>query len=189
VALKTRQDELKNRIEEIKVETKYYQTKDLIEKYSIEEKAVENPPIVKKRTGSKQNSPSSQKPENKNNQLVSSKNPQVFVNHQRPFSPPPPPPQIVIPTPTWMDRFMDALIGDDSRNQKYALICSQCFNHNGLVPPEGFYNIRYRCPNCGFINKVEKSEQSEKTERIERIKEIKERADTKVESDKAVNDQ
>ena len=51
-----------------------------------------------------------------------------------------------------MDRFMDALIGDDSRNQKYALICAQCFNHNGLAAPEAFASIKYRCPNCGFMN-------------------------------------
>ncbi|KAJ3300920.1 hypothetical protein HDU76_005967 [Blyttiomyces sp. JEL0837] len=41
----------------------------------------------------------------------------------------------------WYDRVVDALIGDgESPQQKYALICQQCFEHNGLVPPEEYNN-------------------------------------------------
>ncbi len=46
-----------------------------------------------------------------------------------------------IAKPTWLDRLVDVLIGDDSRNQKYALICGQCFFHNGLALPEEFISI------------------------------------------------
>lgn len=170
--LKARQTELKDRIEAIKVETKYYQTKDLIEKYESKEKEKEKEimpvanSVVKKRV---ENTPN---PETKPSQSRSQ--PQIQMSGNiRPFSPlpPSPPQQIIIRSPTWMDRFMDALIGDDSRNQKYALICSQCFNHNGLVPPEAFQNFKYRCPNCGFLNKREVAVKGEE-ESKERIKEI-----------------
>lgn len=45
--------------------------------------------------------------------------------------------QRALVTPTWYDKFLDTLIGDD-RNSKYALICQQCHSHNGLVLPDEF---------------------------------------------------
>jgi endoplasmic reticulum junction formation protein lunapark len=154
--LKSKNAELKSRLEELKEETHYYKTKTLIEKYETTvEKDKEEPKrsaneLVKvnksasaviKRSGSKT--------------LIK----EISVSHPRQLqklhSPPPPPPPLSPPpirSPTWMDRFMDALIGDDSRNQKFALICAQCFNHNGLATPESFEQIRYKCPNCGYFN-------------------------------------
>jgi hypothetical protein len=43
------------------------------------------------------------------------------------------------PAKTWVDRLIDLVIGDVSSagpQNQYALICQQCFTHNGLVPPE-----------------------------------------------------
>lgn len=52
----------------------------------------------------------------------------------------PVPPAFVIhpePKKTWMDRLVDAMIGDDSAKQsKYALICQRCHAHNGLALPD-----------------------------------------------------
>jgi hypothetical protein len=53
--------------------------------------------------------------------------------------------------PTWYDRLLDTIIGDD-RSSKYALICQQCYTHNGLVLPEEFESTQYVCPNCHFLN-------------------------------------
>lgn len=53
--------------------------------------------------------------------------------------------------PTWYDRLLDTIIGDD-RFSKYALICQQCYTHNGLVLPEDFESTQYVCPNCHFLN-------------------------------------
>lgn len=46
--------------------------------------------------------------------------------------------QPVLPTPEkkWYDRLADTILGDDpvqSSQNKYALVCAECFRHNGLV--------------------------------------------------------
>ncbi|ODV95681.1 hypothetical protein PACTADRAFT_50369 [Pachysolen tannophilus NRRL Y-2460] len=54
-----------------------------------------------------------------------------------------------------MDKLMQFIIGEDelSPNQRYALICSKCFQHNGLAPPSRIPKyVKYRCPNCGELN-------------------------------------
>ena len=39
----------------------------------------------------------------------------------------------------WYEKVVDAIIGDEEGpHQKYALICQQCFEHNGLVPPHEY---------------------------------------------------
>ena len=41
------------------------------------------------------------------------------------------------PNRTWLDKLMDTVIGDvGGPSSKYALVCEQCFTHNGLVLPE-----------------------------------------------------
>ncbi|CAK9437945.1 uncharacterized protein LODBEIA_P23230 [Lodderomyces beijingensis] len=55
------------------------------------------------------------------------------------------------------DRVLDILIGTDnseSIEHRYALICSHCFQHNGLAPPhcEDPSSIRYSCWKCGGMN-------------------------------------
>lgn len=185
VALKAKQAQLKDRIEEIKVETRYYQTKDLIEKYDKESSGSVNsvkdsPTELKRRSvNASITSANTTTGVSTNSSVTTLSNPS---NKQRssPQSSQPPrsPPQIQMspprrqhpPTPTWMDRFMDALIGDDSRNQKYALICAQCFNHNGLATAEAFESVRYRCPNCGFFNQM----QMKRTASIQESPSIKE---------------
>ncbi|KAI8827164.1 uncharacterized protein EV422DRAFT_512868 [Fimicolochytrium jonesii] len=64
-------------------------------------------------------------------------------------SPLPPPPT---PTPqhpyakTWFDKVIDVMIGEtndtNSPASKYALICEECFTHNGLVPAEAYSDAR-----------------------------------------------
>lgn len=44
----------------------------------------------------------------------------------------------VLPTPEkkWYDRLADTILGDDpaqAAQNKYALVCGECFRHNGLV--------------------------------------------------------
>ena len=43
--------------------------------------------------------------------------------------------------PTWLDRLVDAIIGDD-RSTRYALICQKCLSHNGLARSEDFDTVR-----------------------------------------------
>ncbi|TPX73102.1 hypothetical protein CcCBS67573_g05630 [Chytriomyces confervae] len=57
------------------------------------------------------------------------------------------------PSSTWFDRVMDAVVGGEEGPQnKYALICQSCFVHNGLVPPEQYNDIKFKCMACGHLN-------------------------------------
>jgi hypothetical protein len=42
----------------------------------------------------------------------------------------------------WYDKLVDALVGDVGPETKYALICTHCYAHNGLVLPQEVDNIR-----------------------------------------------
>lgn len=53
-----------------------------------------------------------------------------------------------------LDFMVNSFIGSDdelSSGHRFALICQNCHNHNGLAPP-GKVSIKYRCPVCGFFN-------------------------------------
>ncbi|EWC44749.1 hypothetical protein DRE_06527 [Drechslerella stenobrocha 248] len=74
----------------------------------------------------------------------------------------PPVGQLVLPPPEeprqpqWYDRFLDVLLGEDemSAKNRYALICSNCRQVNGLAPPgtNNIEDIRYICGRCGVEN-------------------------------------
>jgi len=73
-----------------------------------------------------------------------------------------------------VDRVFDYLL-NDGPNNLYALICSQCFTHNGLVVREAI-NVRYRCVNCHHMNGppiVDKQGEGEnKMENMQKIQKI-----------------
>lgn len=50
------------------------------------------------------------------------------------------PQQLPPPRKQWFDKVADALLGEDTdpSNSKFALICENCFNHNGLVKETEF---------------------------------------------------
>lgn len=55
------------------------------------------------------------------------------------------------------DRLLDLLIGSDNNESienRYALICVNCFTHNGLAPPNctNPANTKFACLKCGFLN-------------------------------------
>ncbi|KAG0244203.1 hypothetical protein BGW41_000190 [Actinomortierella wolfii] len=52
----------------------------------------------------------------------------------------------------WYDKIVDVIVGDEGPDTKYALICGQCFTHNGLALPNEIDDIQYYCPNCNFFN-------------------------------------
>ncbi|KAK9503494.1 hypothetical protein O3M35_010039 [Rhynocoris fuscipes] len=71
----------------------------------------------------------------------------------RQFSPPRP--RLIRPVfpseRTYLDRLIDALIGDGPSN-RYALICKNCSSHNGMALKEEFEYLAFRCVYCGFPN-------------------------------------
>jgi hypothetical protein len=50
-----------------------------------------------------------------------------------------------------MDKIVDFLL-NDGPNNKYALICQNCFSHNGLVSEWERDRAKFRCAICGFFN-------------------------------------
>ncbi|XP_075248921.1 endoplasmic reticulum junction formation protein lunapark-B-like isoform X2 [Convolutriloba macropyga] len=53
------------------------------------------------------------------------------------------------------DRMMEYIVGDGPEN-KYALICSHCLNHNGMALKEEFEYVAFRCAYCGMSNPAKK---------------------------------
>lgn len=52
----------------------------------------------------------------------------------------------------WIARIAALLVGEDP-TQSYALICGNCYMHNGLARKEDFPFITYYCPHCQALNK------------------------------------
>ncbi|KAF9927147.1 hypothetical protein FBU30_003462 [Linnemannia zychae] len=78
-------------------------------------------------------------------------------SQQMPYGPgqhshPMPPYQPSINERHWYDKIVDVIVGEEGPDSKYALICGQCFAHNGLALPQEFEEIQYVCPKCNFFN-------------------------------------
>lgn len=55
-----------------------------------------------------------------------------------------------------VDRVIEYLVGDGPQN-RYALICHQCFSHNGMALKEEFEYLAFRCAYCYFMNPARKT--------------------------------
>ncbi|XP_035029388.2 endoplasmic reticulum junction formation protein lunapark-B isoform X4 [Hippoglossus stenolepis] len=55
-----------------------------------------------------------------------------------------------------VDRVIEYLVGDGPQN-RYALICQQCFSHNGMALKEEFEYLAFRCVYCYFLNPARKT--------------------------------
>ncbi|XP_060724873.1 endoplasmic reticulum junction formation protein lunapark-B isoform X2 [Tachysurus vachellii] len=55
-----------------------------------------------------------------------------------------------------VDRVIEYLVGDGPQN-RYALICQQCFSHNGMALKEEFEYLAFRCAYCYFMNPARKT--------------------------------
>ncbi|XP_041936783.1 endoplasmic reticulum junction formation protein lunapark-B isoform X4 [Alosa sapidissima] len=80
--------------------------------------------------------------------------------HMGPVGHQPPGPQLVRPILPRergpVDRVIEYLVGDGPQN-RYALICQQCFSHNGMALKEEFEFVAYRCAYCYFLNPARKT--------------------------------
>ena len=52
----------------------------------------------------------------------------------------------------WMDKVVDAVLGETPAHYKYALVCSECYTHNGLCFPEELPSKKFICTNCSHLN-------------------------------------
>ncbi|ORX61056.1 hypothetical protein BCR36DRAFT_408036 [Piromyces finnis] len=174
--------EQKEILEELKSKLKYYQTKNLIEKYELQEQ----PAFPMKNNGMQMMYPQMQMnnqrmiPNQMRNQqmpLSKAKKQQLMGGHtiskQRSM------PVVLqngkqqytdnrynqyqqLPsseTPSnpnerkWIDKLMDAIVGDvNEADTKYALVCNYCYTHCGLALPEEYKTFKYICPSCKKMN-------------------------------------
>jgi hypothetical protein len=150
--LKLRKEQ-KGKLEELKKKTSYYTTQSLLERYDevLAKKKEEAAKQEKLQQELRQRKPVSmpmrpiggqQRPFPPNSTgHPSGGQPQPQYNNQQQQGPIlPPTPQKT--EPQWYDKIVDALVGDAGPETKYALICTHCFNHNGLVLKEEFDTIR-----------------------------------------------
>jgi len=169
--LKSLMAEQRTKIDEIKKKTNYYTTKNLLDRY-------DEPGAAAGRKPAAPSTPDNQL--RKRNVPGAAGTPQgtpgsVHSPHATPNRPPalqvvPPGSQTrqhllqqAAPQPMaplrkqWYDKLADAILGDDeasggSQHSRYALVCDNCFAHNGLVRESEYDEMRYVCPKCGFFN-------------------------------------
>ena len=58
----------------------------------------------------------------------------------------------------WYDKLVDVIVGDDE--QKYALICQNCYTWNGLAYPADFEDVQYYCKKCDHFNPSRRSQRN-----------------------------
>lgn len=62
------------------------------------------------------------------------------------------------------DNLINAILGENELdpNKRYALICSNCLNHNGLAPPGKLPSeVKYICPKCNVLQGSEETNDQE----------------------------
>ncbi|KAG8917555.1 hypothetical protein FRC01_002377 [Tulasnella sp. 417] len=157
--LKALMAEQRTKIEEIKKKTNYYSTKNLLDRYddSPSRKAC----LRQRQSAAMNGTPGSAPPptplpiQAQGRPSTSPRRPSPLQNSQLLQ---PTPEQLPPPRKQWFDKVADALLGEDneSSNSKFALICENCFNHNGLVKEAEFDDMKYVCPKCGHFNRSPK---------------------------------
>ncbi|ORX62387.1 hypothetical protein DM01DRAFT_1331814 [Hesseltinella vesiculosa] len=174
--LATLRAQQKLKVEELKKKTSYYTTQSLLERYDAEamaRKKQQQQMIAQqqqKQQDLRQRKPGNQgmarppsglpqqpqqpgmttSPMQPNGQQLQQ---QVTMAHHPPVLPAPRGP------PQWYDKLIDALVGEDGPETKYALICQYCYMHNGLILPSEVETIQYSCPHCKKFNPSRKSRQ------------------------------
>ncbi|TCD69552.1 hypothetical protein EIP91_007176 [Steccherinum ochraceum] len=151
ISLRKKQRE---KVEQIKKQTNYYTTRNLLERYD-ESSVVESPLRKRPVQGSPMQVPMTpQRPQGQQAPIGTLQTPQtISSNLQQQLSPSP---QRPVPPPRkqWFDKLADAILGDDDTPaaSRYALICEKCFAHNGLVKESVWEETQYVCMKCGHFN-------------------------------------
>jgi hypothetical protein len=157
----------RSKIEDFKKKSKYYETRDLLERYD-DGPTPDSPPRKRAVTmlgpgagpvpaAGSQGSPNLGRASPSRNQLQVPRiqtptrpGPQLPPHLTGTRSPMPP------PRKQWFDKVADALLGEDDVTggpaSRYALICQKCFAHNGLVKESMWEDVQYQCPKCGHFN-------------------------------------
>ncbi|PVU90123.1 hypothetical protein BB561_005017 [Smittium simulii] len=146
----------KEKIKELKDKTKFDKTRKLIEKYEPSNKKVDGAQInlnqARPVKNIKQPTHPSMSPRSVNvasNAEKIKRGPTGVVEISKPIN---------TKSNVWLENFVDKIVGvDEFEDNRYALICSRCYSHNGLIQKEEIYTVQYICPKCGFFNKSKNS--------------------------------
>ncbi|KAK9464511.1 hypothetical protein V1512DRAFT_230568 [Lipomyces arxii] len=149
--LKVLRGQQKAKIEDLKSSMKYYSTKSLLERYDLDDSKSPglktNHPSKKaddRARGRQQSLPVPVPTGAANNIALQQMNKKKSAESQAERS-----------ISHWYDRILDVIVGEDetSPRNRYALICANCFAHNGLASPGQTPDIvQYICPACGTWN-------------------------------------
>ncbi|KAI9476232.1 MAG: hypothetical protein EXX96DRAFT_576310, partial [Benjaminiella poitrasii] len=136
--------EQKDKLEDLKKKTGFYKTKSLLEKYDEDLAKKKREFEMQQQQQQQQRKPVSM-PMRPNKPMPQQQqqpfNRPMMMPQQQQQQQPILPPQIRN-EPKWYDKLVDALVGDAGPETKYALICTHCFSHNGLVFKDEFDTIR-----------------------------------------------
>ncbi|CAK8671496.1 unnamed protein product [Clavelina lepadiformis] len=69
--------------------------------------------------------------------------------------PPPLPRPLIQPNRSTLEKIVEYFVGDGPNN-RYALICKNCYSHNGMALREEFEYTDFRCAYCRFFNLARK---------------------------------
>jgi hypothetical protein len=136
-------------VEEIKKKTKYYSTQALLSKYDVTPASSPMRPKGFATPLTPQRSQSTPQAFETPTQIQPRGQPHLAVA--------PSPLPSTPPHKQWYDKLADALLGDDdlvasAPSSRYALICENCFAHNGLVKESMWEHTQYICPKCNHFN-------------------------------------
>ncbi|KAI0290155.1 hypothetical protein BC826DRAFT_970600 [Russula brevipes] len=158
----------RNKVEDFKKKTNYYETRELLERYEDGSSTPSSGAPPRPIDGSSSRlqlqllgTPQRAGPAAPPNTPANLRTPispglqnQLAPTPQQPLSP---------PRKLWYDKLADALLGDDeppvsAAASRYALICQKCFTHNGLVKEDMWEDAQYVCPKCGHFNPSARSQ-------------------------------
>lgn len=142
----------REKVEELKKITNFNKTDQILRKFkspdSVEDGATPQSPKLMEKT----------KTNSQNSSVMSKKKPNPTINRPQGKPSPKAPSEIDKQQKlTLQERILDFVIGsehNESVETRFALICANCYVHNGLAPP-GCVNpnsVIYICRNCGFKN-------------------------------------
>jgi len=156
----------RNKVEDFKKRTNYYETRELLERYEDGASAgaaarpIDSPlsrlqpqqlPATPQRAVP---SAPPNTPANIRTSISPGMQSQLTLTPQQPLPP---------PRKLWYDKLADALLGEDeppvnAAASRYALICQKCSSHNGLVKEDMWEDAQYVCPKCGHFNPSARSQ-------------------------------
>ncbi|KIK66209.1 hypothetical protein GYMLUDRAFT_192853 [Collybiopsis luxurians FD-317 M1] len=144
----------REKVEEIKKQTNYYSTRELLQRY--DESSPAGSPN-QQRSGPSQPptqpvTPQRQPVQQNNGSVLSTPVSPALMQQLNEISSTPPQP----PRKQWLDKIVDVVLGDDDA-ARFALICEKCFSHNGLVKESVWEDTQYVCPKCKHFNPSKRS--------------------------------